>query len=208
MNCVIVEGRAVQPSKIVCIGRNYVAHIEELGNDIPSDMVIFVKPNSAITSDLNSFLGEPLHYEAEIALLVENNQFSSVGVGLDLTKRKLQTQLKLKGLPWERAKAFDGAALFSHFVALPKEVNCLTVELNIDGALVQSGGIDSMMYQPSDILRELQLFMTLNDGDIVMTGTPKGVGKVSEAAVFDAKIQCKGIDLVSASWVAIGPSSE
>ncbi len=109
----MLDGAAVTPSKIVCVGRNYVAHIEELGNEIPEQMVVFNKPNSAIGDTLYANLGEPLHYESELAFMVRAGQLAAVAFGLDLTRRELQSRLKHRGLPWERAKAFDGAALFS-----------------------------------------------------------------------------------------------
>ena len=134
MQTITVNGRSVTPSKVVCIGRNYVAHIEELGNEIPEQMVVFNKPNSAISDILRSQIaGEALHYESELAFVIEGGKLAAVGFGLDLTKRGLQSRLKEKGLPWERAKAFDGAALFSGFVALPKEVSSLSLQLTVDG---------------------------------------------------------------------------
>src|SRR6187401_2848464 len=116
MHFIKVDGVSVYPSKILCVGRNYVAHIRELGNDVPDTMVVFNKPNSAITGTLRSRIGdEALHYEGELAFAVKKGKLVAVGFGLDLTRRGLQTALKEKGLPWERAKAFDGAALFSEF---------------------------------------------------------------------------------------------
>ncbi len=98
----------IRPSKVLCIGRNYLEHIHELDNAIPDEMVVFNKPSTSITSVLNSYHHERLHYEAEICFLIKDGKYQAVGLGLDLTKRALQGQLKGKGLPWERAKAFDG----------------------------------------------------------------------------------------------------
>lgn len=202
MNQVIVKGQAVTPSKIVCVGRNYVEHIAELGNEVPDEMVVFIKPNSAISDTLHSFIHEALHYETEIAFIVYGGEFSAVGVGLDLTKRTLQSQLKAKGLPWERAKAFTGAALFSEFVGLPKDLSDLQVQLKIDGQVTQFGGVDLMMYKPAEILQELESFLELNDGDIVMTGTPKGVGEIKANTVFDTAILSGDVALVQKQWQA------
>jgi 2-keto-4-pentenoate hydratase/2-oxohepta-3-ene-1,7-dioic acid hydratase in catechol pathway len=202
LNTVLVDGNPVIPSKIVCVGRNYVEHIEELGNSVPEDMVVFLKPNSAITRALQSVHAEPLHYEAEICLLCEKNRFSAVGFGLDLTKRALQDRLKAKGLPWERAKAFDGSALFSEFVGWPDDGSELTVELDINGINVQRGGTALMLYKPDAILAELRTFMSLNYGDIVMTGTPKGVGKVRAGDEFSGRIKAGGRQLVAGTWLA------
>jgi len=127
MKTVNFNGREVTPSKIVCIGRNYVEHIEELGNEIPSSMVIFMKPNSAIKSKLISNDVEPIHYEGEISFMMLDGKIRGVGFGLDLTKRGLQSKLKAKGLPWERAKAFDGAAVFSDFVKFKDDTKALHV---------------------------------------------------------------------------------
>jgi 2-keto-4-pentenoate hydratase/2-oxohepta-3-ene-1,7-dioic acid hydratase in catechol pathway len=203
MHAVTVNGAAVTPSKIVCIGRNYVAHIRELGNDIPDDMVVFNKPNSAISDVLRSTVeGEPLHYEGEIVLVAMGGTFTAVGFGLDLTRRELQSALKKKGLPWERAKAFDGAALFSEFVPLPADINTLQLQLDVDGTRRQAGGVELMIYRPAAILEELRRFTTLEDGDLVMTGTPEGVGAIHRGERFEGRILAGGNTLVSASWVA------
>lgn len=203
MQSINVRGAIIYPSKIVCVGRNYVAHIRELANEIPDSMVVFNKPNSAISSTLRSQVGgEVLHYEGELAFTVENGQLAAVGFGLDLTRRTLQSELKQQGLPWERAKAFDGAALFSAFVALPDDIERLTLRLTVDGELRQAGGVELMLYRPDAILRELATFTTLEDGDIIMTGTPAGVGEVRPGQLFEAEVLVGDIHLVAASWVA------
>ena len=203
MNTVNFENQQITPSKVLCVGRNYVAHIEELGNEIPTDMVVFSKPNSAISSTLNSFHQEALHYEGELCFLYQQGKFVAVGFGLDLTKRELQSSLKAKGLPWERAKAFDGAAVLSDFVAIDNIEQQLTLQLSIDGKLTQQGGVELMMYKPDEILAELQSFTTLEDGDIVMTGTPKGVGVVKSGAVFEGKVLLGEKLLLAKSWHAV-----
>ena len=207
MQTILVNGKTVTPSKIVCIGRNYVAHIEELGNEIPDEMVVFNKPNSAISNTLQSRQEEALHYEGELAFVVESGELAAVGFGLDLTKRTLQSTLKEKGLPWERAKAFDGAALFSEFVPLPQEISKLSPELlelrlTVDGKLRQEGGVSLMMYKPQTILQELAKFTTLEDGDIIMTGTPKGVGVVNAGECFEAEVLVGTEVLINTRWVA------
>jgi len=204
MKTVIVDNKEICPSKIVCIGRNYVEHIAELGNEIPDDMVVFNKPNSAISTDLLSHHQEQLHYEGELCFVVNNGKFSAVGFGLDLTKRALQNKLKSNGLPWERAKGFNGAAVFSEFVSIsPEDINdTLTLELTIDDSVIQTGGVKLMMYKPDEILTELETYTELNDGDIVMTGTPKGVGAISKGALFRGRVFSNNKDLVSVSWLA------
>lgn len=192
------------PTKIVCIGRNYVAHIKELGNQVAEQMVIFLKPSSAINNELLSVHGdESLHFETEICFKVKAGNLAEVGVGLDLTKRELQTQLKSKGLPWERAKAFDGSALFSEFVAIEQaDIAKLEVSLRINDRLQQQGNVELMLYKPDVILEQINEFMTLNDGDIIMTGTPAGVGKISPGDTFSAQIHVAEQLLVEQSWVA------
>jgi len=190
------------PSKIICIGRNYVEHITELGNEVPDGLVVFFKPNSAITDQLYSFHQEPLHYEAELCFLYQQGEFTAVAIGLDLTKRDLQAKLKAKGLPWELAKSFNGSAIFSPFVQLSAIDNSLSLELFIDDKLTQVGGVELMMYKPDAILKQLLSFITLEDGDIVMTGTPKGVGKVVAGRKFKGKVKQGDETLISATWLA------
>lgn len=202
MHTIHCQGRAIAPSKIVCIGRNYAAHIEELGNEVPGDMVVFLKPNSALGDTLYAARGEPLHYEGEIAFLVEDGKLGAVGFGLDLTKRGLQSRLKEKGLPWERAKAFDGAALCSAFVPLTLPVEQLSLELRVDGELRQQGSVPLMLYSPQNILDNLADFMTLEDGDIVMTGTPAGVGEILAGQRFQGRVLGNGVALVETCWTA------
>lgn len=203
MQAIKVCGSTLYPSKIVCVGRNYVAHIRELGNDIPVGMVVFNKPNSAITDILRSRIDDQvLHYESELAFTVQHGRLAAVGFGLDLTKRNLQSVLKEKGLPWERAKAFDGAALFSEFIALPADIKGLSLRLEVDGELRQTGGIDLMLFPPHAILRELASFTTLEDGDVIMTGTPAGVGEVRAGQLFEGRVLQGDKTLVSATWEA------
>lgn len=202
MKAVIVDEKQIIPSKIICIGRNYVDHIAELGNEVPDEMVVFLKPNSAISTQLQSFHHEALHYEAELCFLYQQGRFSAVAIGLDLTKRTLQAKLKNKGLPWERAKAFNGAAVFSHFVLIDEIESSLSLTLTIDGNLIQAGGVGLMMVKPTEILTQLENFIDLEDGDIVMTGTPKGVGKIVSGTQFVGKVICQDKTLVSATWLA------
>ena len=204
MNTIQLESESITPSKIVCIGRNYLEHIRELGNETPDDMVIFNKPNSALSAGLRSSAGgESLHYEGEICFSVRAGQLHGVGFGLDLTRRELQSYLKSKGLPWERAKAFDGAACFSDFVLLgDTPVESLSLQLEINGELRQEGGYDLMMYKPDAILDGVQAFMSLADDDVIMTGTPKGVGQVQAGDRFVGRVLAGSEVLVSAEWSA------
>lgn len=202
MHSIKIPGAWLKPTKIVCVGRNYHGHIRELGNETPEQLVVFLKPNSALTNQLSAFSDETLHYEAELCFVVVDGRYRYIGVGLDLTKRKLQSQLKSKGLPWERAKAFDGSALFSAFVPIPSELDDLSFELKIDSELKQSGSIDKMIFKPHEILSELREVFTLEDGDIVMTGTPEGVGEIRTNQIFELTLLSGGQTLVTQSWVA------
>jgi 2-keto-4-pentenoate hydratase/2-oxohepta-3-ene-1,7-dioic acid hydratase in catechol pathway len=202
MKTINFNGREITPSKIVCIGRNYVEHIEELGNEIPSSMVIFMKPNSSIKSKLLAYKNEPIHYEGEISFVILDSKISGVGFGLDLTKRELQSKLKEKGLPWERAKAFDGASVFSDFVKFSGDTDSLHVKLFINGILIQNGSVSHMLYKPEEMLKEIESFSTLEDGDIVMSGTPKGVGIVKSGDKFLGQILLKDKLLIEKKWIA------
>jgi len=202
MNSVNIDGKPITPSKVICIGRNYVDHIHELGNEMPDEMVVFLKPNSAISNELISFHQEPLHYEGEICLMVIGGEFRAVGFGLDLTKRQLQSKLKAKGLPWERAKAFDGSAVMGDFASIENIDDSLSLKLAIDGEAIQQGGVELMMYKPQQILESLKEHFTLEDGDIVMTGTPKGVEKINAGGVFHGQINQANKTLISSEWQA------
>ena len=203
LNSVLLDGEPCIPGKIICVGRNYVGHIRELDNEVPQQMVVFAKPNSAISNTLHSFLGEPLHYEAEISFIVKNNQFIAVAMGMDLTKRGIQSNLKAASLPWERCKAFDGSALFSPFVSIQTINPALKVELSIDGELAQTGGVELMIHKPDEIIEDINSFITLNDGDIVMTGTPKGVGEVISGKQYSGRIMQNDQVITSIDWVAL-----
>ena len=203
MKTVQFQDQSITPGKIICIGKNYTAHIKEMNSAVPNEMVVFMKPNSAVDTTLKAHAGEPLHYECEICLLIHSSEITGVGVGLDLTKRKLQKDLKEAGLPWERSKAFDGAALFSDFVPAPKNLLELHLELWVDGALRQRGEAKSMLYSPAHIVSELKTFLTLADNDVIMTGTPAGVGPVVSGEHFEARLYSGHSMLISANWTAI-----
>ena len=201
MNNIIVNQNLISPSKVVCIGRNYVEHIKELNNEMPEQAVIFVKPNSALCSDIFSAGDETIHYESEISFVIENGEISAVGFGLDLTKRAVQSQLKSKGLPWERAKAFDRSAVFRGFVSFSGKVEELSLQLVINGQLAQQANVELMIYKPRQIIKEVTAFMSFNDGDILMTGTPKGVGNISVHDCFIGRIFEGDKLLIEQEWI-------
>lgn len=203
MNTIKVAGQSVTPNKIICIGRNYAAHIAELGNETPSEMLLFIKPNSAISEQLHSQHNQDtLHFETELCFIVKNNQLSAVGLGLDLTKREVQTRLKTQGLPWERAKAFDGSALFSEFVAITAAQQPFSFQLTIDGRIQQQGDCGLMIHKADAILAEISQFMSLQDGDIIMTGTPAGVGEVNAGSEFIVQLYLDAQLLLEQRWLA------
>lgn len=148
MQPVTFNGQSIRPGKVVCIGKNYAAHIAEMASVPADDMVVFMKPATAIGETLISVMNEPLHYEGEICLMILDGQVGAVGFGLDLTKRATQAKLKAAGLPWERSKAFTGSALFSDFVPAPKSLDQLGIELLVDGSLRQKGDVSLMLYPP------------------------------------------------------------
>lgn len=203
MSVILVDDKKVKPSKVVCVGRNYAEHVKELNNVMPDQMVVFNKPTTSITNKLHAYHQEPLHYEGEICFTIKNGDIDAVGFGLDLTKRELQSTLKAKQLPWERAKAFDGSAVLSKFVTLVNgNWQGISLELLINGVRVQSGGVMNMLYSPQDILNEVKSYTTLNNGDVLMTGTPSGVGVVHEGDIFTARIKQYDDVLIETQWIA------
>lgn len=180
--------------KIICIGRNYADHISELGNERPSDPVIFMKPDTSIIKNNEPFyfpdFSKDIHHEVEVLVRIHkqgksiekefaHSYYNEIGLGIDFTARDLQTQAKEKGLPWERAKAFNGSAPISHFV--PKgdlDMANLDFKLNINGEEVQQGNTSMMLWPIDEVISYVSKFITLKIGDIIFTGTPKGVGPV------------------------------
>ena len=203
MHSIKLVSEKLTPSKVVCVGRNYTAHITELNNETPDQMVLFNKPNSAITDTLfAAHNGDTLHYETELCFVVKNKKLVGVGLGLDLTKRTVQSKLKNKGLPWERAKAFDGSVILSDFVELTDEMQHFKFELKINNEVIQQGDSHFMLYKPESILQEISEFMSLEDGDIIMTGTPAGVGEVTSDCIFKVALYTNEQCLLEQQWCA------
>jgi 2-keto-4-pentenoate hydratase/2-oxohepta-3-ene-1,7-dioic acid hydratase in catechol pathway len=203
MKAIKLDGKELYPSKIICIGQNYVGHIRELGNEIPSQPVIFIKPNSTISNEIRTLPKTVIHYEGEICFIVMDGKLAAVGFGLDLTKREVQTSLRNKGMPWERSKAFDGAAVFSDFVMISGKLDDLRMELHINDHLVQEGGFDLMMNKPEAVLAEAGSFLSFEDGDVIMSGTPKGVGPIQAGDRFTGKVFANNDLLVEARWTVL-----
>jgi 2-keto-4-pentenoate hydratase/2-oxohepta-3-ene-1,7-dioic acid hydratase in catechol pathway len=201
MKSVRWQSTDIYPTKIVCVGRNYAAHIRELDNPVPDQPVFFIKPNSAIATEVYSDQSEPVHYEGEICFLINSGQLSAVGFGLDLTKRDLQTKLKSHGLPWERSKSFDKSAVFTEFVSFNSDSEPLRMELYINDSLVQQGGYDLMLNKPEQLLTDAKSFLSFEDGDILMTGTPQGVGPVNRGDKYRGIILHNDKLLIQGGWI-------
>lgn len=195
--------------KIICIGRNYAEHAKELGNEVPESPVIFIKPDTAVLKKGSDFyipeFSNDVHYELEVVLKIskggkyiqEENAgkyFDEIGLGIDFTARDLQSKLKEKGLPWELAKGFDGSAVISDFY--PKEhfdLKKLQFSLTKNGEKVQDGNTEMMIFSPEKIIAFVSQYFTLRVGDLIFTGTPKGVGKVAENDILDAFLEDKKV---------------
>ena len=193
--------------KIICVGRNYGEHAKELGNEIPEAPVIFMKPDTAVLKKGSDFyipeFSDDIHYELEVVLKIskggkyiqkENagNHYDEIGLGLDFTARDLQTKLKEKGLPWELAKGFDGSAVVSDFISKEKyDLTNLGFSLSKNNEKVQDGNTGEMIFSPDDIMAFASQYFTLRVGDLIFTGTPKGVGKVSENDLLEAYLEDK-----------------
>jgi 2-keto-4-pentenoate hydratase/2-oxohepta-3-ene-1,7-dioic acid hydratase in catechol pathway len=191
--------------KIICIGRNYAKHIEELDNERPLNPVIFLKPDSAILPKKMPFFIPPfskeIHYEVEVLVKINkvgkyidpkfsHKYYDEIGLGIDFTARDIQSQCKEKGLPWEKAKAFDGSAVVGKF--FPKEqfdINNLQFELERNEIVVQNGNTNAMLWKIDELIAYVSQFFTLKKGDLIFTGTPAGVGKIEENDVLVGKIE-------------------
>ena len=181
--------------KLICIGRNYTKHIEELNSEKPTDPVIFLKPDTAILLKNQPFFipdfSDNIHYEVEIIIKINkvgkyidrkfaHKYYNEIGLGIDFTARDLQNQLKDKGLPWEKCKAFDGSALIGNWLPKTqfKDINNITFSLLKNDEVVQNGNTANMLWKIDEIIEYVSKYFTLKIGDIIFTGTPEGVGKV------------------------------
>ena len=191
--------------KIICIGRNYAKHIEELANEKPESPVVFLKPDSAILPKKNPFFippfSEDIHYEVEVLVKINKvgkhiaekfaaKYYDEIGLGIDFTARDVQQKCKEKGLPWEKAKAFDGSAVIGEFY--PKEqfeLENLQFQLYQNNVVVQDGATNSMLWKIDELIAYVSQYFTLKKGDIIFTGTPAGVGKVLENDVLKGVLE-------------------
>ena len=195
---------------IFCIGRNYVAHAHELGNEVPTSPVIFMKPSTAVLAEGKNFtipsFTNDLHYEGELVLRVSKegknlkapnvlDYCDAITVGIDFTARDLQNKLKEKGLPWEKAKAFDDAAILGKWTPLTSNMveNPIHFSLHKNGTIVQDGDSSLMIFPLATILESLTEYFTIHPGDLIYTGTPVGVGPTNKGDVFEGYFEANQV---------------
>ena len=181
--------------KIICIGRNYAAHAKELGNDIPDEPVIFMKPKNALLQGHTPFyypeFTNDLQYECELVLRIckngkyiqerqATNYYNGISVGIDFTARDIQEDHKKRGLPWEKAKAFDNSAAVGKFIDVTPAFSRKAIKFSLkkNSELVQSGNSDEMLFSFDSLISHISNYFSLNIGDLIFTGTPAGVGEL------------------------------
>lgn len=192
--------------KIICIGRNYTKHIEELQNDRPEEPVVFIKPDSAVLLKQHPFVipefSDDIHHEIEIIVKINkvgkyietkfaHKYYDEISVGIDFTARDLQQKLKEKGLPWEKSKAFDGSAVIGDFVSKKsfKSLENINFELTNNGITVQKGNSGFMLWKIDALVAYVSQYFTLKIGDIIFTGTPEGVAAVKPNDVLEGFLE-------------------
>ena len=196
--------------KIICIGRNYVDHISELNNEKPTEPVIFMKPDTAVLPKKTPFVipafSDDVHHEVEILVKIckvgkyispkfAHKYYDEISVGIDFTARDLQTKLKDKGLPWEKAKPFDHSAVIGNVISVKdfSSVENINFKLKSNGHSVQVGNTNLMLWKIDELVAHVSQYFTLKKGDIIFTGTPKGVAKVVEGDVLEGFIEDKSM---------------
>ena len=192
--------------KIICVGRNYAAHAKELNNAVEEEPVIFMKPETALIAPRMPFFypdfSNDVHFETEVVIRIAktgknisekfaHRYYDAVTLGIDFTARDLQQKLKTKGLPWERAKAFDGSAPVGEFIALDKlpSLNSLRFKMHQNGELKQDGNTADMIFSVDHIISFVSSYFTLKKGDLIFTGTPAGVGPVQKGDELNAELE-------------------
>lgn len=196
--------------KIICVGRNYVEHIKELNNEAPKEPVLFLKPDTAILLKKQPFFipefSNEVHHEVEILVKINrigkhidrkfaHKYYDEIGLGIDFTARDLQTKLKEKGLPWEKAKAFDGAAVVGNFLSKSdfKNIDDINFRLEKNDKLQQTGNTSLMLWKIDTLIEYISKYFTLKIGDIIFTGTPSGVAKVNSNDILKGFIEEKEV---------------
>lgn len=196
--------------KIICIGRNYAEHAKEMNSPVPTEPVFFLKPDTALIKDNQPFyypdFSKDIHHEIEIVLKISrpgkhiaeefaHKYFEEIGIGIDFTARDLQAKCKEKGLPWEKAKAFDGSAPVGNFISKKefKDLNNISFHLDINGSPVQKGNTKDLIFSFDHVISYISSFITLKTGDLIFTGTPEGVGQVKIGDKLSCYIEEKKI---------------
>ena len=194
--------------KIICIGRNYASHIAELKNERPDEPVIFMKPDTAVVQKQFPFVipefSNDVHHEVEILVKINkvgkyidtkfaHKYYDEIGLGIDFTARDLQSKLKDKGLPWEKAKAFDGSAVIGDFISKSDfaSLDNVNFELTNNGKVVQQGNTANMLWKIDELIAYVSRYFTLRTGDVIFTGTPEGVAKINPGDVLEGSIEDK-----------------
>jgi acylpyruvate hydrolase len=192
--------------KIICIGRNYAEHAKEMNAAVPTEPVFFLKPDTALVKDNQPFyypeFSKEIHHEVELVLKINkvgknidvafaNKYYDEIGIGIDFTARDIQAKCKEKGLPWEKAKAFDGSAPIGQFIDKQKlkDLNNINFQLNINSKTVQQGNTKDLLFSFDNIVAYVSKFLTLKTGDLIYTGTPEGVGPVAIGDRLEAYIE-------------------
>jgi len=197
---ITVNNIPTKVGKIICVGRNFVKHIEELNNEFPTQMVLFQKSASTVSNILVHPM-QSCRFEAEICLLIRDKKVYAVGAGLDLTLDVVQNELKKKGLPWERAKSFKDSAVFTDFTYVDAKSK-LQVKLFKNGDLQQDGIETLMIYPIKEILDQCEEVFGLEDNDIIMTGTPEGVDNFTPLDELKIQLLANEKVITQKSWTA------
>ncbi|HPK08752.1 MAG TPA: fumarylacetoacetate hydrolase family protein [Saprospiraceae bacterium] len=190
--------------KIFCIGRNYVAHAAELNNKVPDNPIIFMKPPTALLKNNDDFyhpdFSNNIHYECELVVKIKKSgkavdpefahlYYDEIGLGIDFTARDLQEELKSKGLPWEIAKGFDNSAVISTFLPIDQLPSPIEFSLYKNGDIVQKGTSENMIFNIDSLIVNISKYFTLQQGDLIYTGTPAGVGKVEIGDILEGFVR-------------------
>ena len=191
--------------KIICIGRNYSDHIKELSNERPKDPVVFIKPDSSIIAKNQNFViptfSDEIHHEVELVVKINkvgkyidksfsNKYYNQIGLGIDFTARDIQNKLKEKGYPWEKSKAFDNSCMVGDFINIGEieDISNINFELKKNSRIVQSGNSSNMLWKIDEIISYVSQYFTLKIGDLIFTGTPSGVSKVTSGDFLEGFI--------------------
>lgn len=196
--------------KIFCIGRNYADHVKEMGSEVPTEPVIFMKPKNALLQAHTPFyypeFTNELHYECELVIRIckngkyiqekhASNYYNGISVGIDFTARDIQDELKSKGLPWEKAKAFDNSAAVGNFIDIPPQFNKKNINFSFkkNGEVVQKANSSSMIFGFDQVIANISNFFSINIGDLIFTGTPAGVGECVVGDQLEAFYEDKSV---------------